>query len=315
MTDVLARRYRVVLHAYPRSYRSRRGDELLDTLLEFAAPEQRWPSLREATSLLVEGIRTRFDAGRSRPPRAMWIDGLQVTVVLLLANASAPLLSDVVRQQLSAGVGIALFLLALVTTVTALGGRWVVTLALAVAWLAAQVFLFTISWQHFPISWHLLAAVLLLVVPAAWLRSERPARSIWWLLAVPAAMLLRSGLELFTFPVSYLYLQVVVALVAVAGVTGALLDPRAPIVAAGLLAVENLRATVELPTPGDTQHSGVIVLLPSDALLATVEWTAPNTSTGVVFFVHPTWSTLVLVFGSALLFLAGHLRVRHRNRL
>ncbi len=312
MTDVLAWRYRAVMLAYPRSYRARRGDELLDTLLEFAAPDQRWPTLREVASILVEGVRERIGAARRRPSRMVWIQGLQIMVVLLLAGAAAPVLTDVARQQLSAGAGLALILLALATTGAVLRGRWVAALPLTGAWLAAQVYLFTVSWQVFPISWYLLAAVLALAVLAGRHRSERPVRSAWWLLAVPAATALLTGLELPTRPANQL---IVVALLAVAGLAGTLLDPRAPIVAAGLLVAETLRTLVELPTPGDTTSTGVIVLLPTENIQATMTWTAPHTSTGVVFFVTPTWWALALGLGTALLFLASHLGVRRRSRI
>ncbi|WP_157547859.1 hypothetical protein [Nonomuraea candida] len=56
----LERRYRRLLLAYPRAYRRQHGDELLDVLLEEAAPGRRVPVLREAWGLLVGGVRSRI---------------------------------------------------------------------------------------------------------------------------------------------------------------------------------------------------------------------------------------------------------------
>ena len=48
----LERRYRRLLVAYPGRYRRERGEEMLTTLLETAAPDQSWPSRRDVGDLL-----------------------------------------------------------------------------------------------------------------------------------------------------------------------------------------------------------------------------------------------------------------------
>jgi hypothetical protein len=58
----LERRYRLLLHAYPRSYREHRGEEMLDTLLAGAAPGQTRPSWRDAADLIGGGARERAGA-------------------------------------------------------------------------------------------------------------------------------------------------------------------------------------------------------------------------------------------------------------
>jgi hypothetical protein len=63
MTDRLARRYRRLLNAYPRSYRR---EELLDTLLESAPPERDRPTWRETANLLRNGLRARLGRPASR---------------------------------------------------------------------------------------------------------------------------------------------------------------------------------------------------------------------------------------------------------
>ena len=55
----LERRYRLLLLAFPRRYRARRGEELVGTLMEGARPEQRWPTPSEAADLVDAGLRAR----------------------------------------------------------------------------------------------------------------------------------------------------------------------------------------------------------------------------------------------------------------
>jgi hypothetical protein len=66
----LERRYRRLLRAYPASYRSDRGDEMLGTLLDSAAPGQRRPSAREMAALIVGGIRARAARNAGLPALA-----------------------------------------------------------------------------------------------------------------------------------------------------------------------------------------------------------------------------------------------------
>jgi hypothetical protein len=55
----LERHCRWLLRAYPAWYRRERAGEMLDTLLEASPPGARWPSLRDASSLLIGGLRVR----------------------------------------------------------------------------------------------------------------------------------------------------------------------------------------------------------------------------------------------------------------
>jgi hypothetical protein len=64
--DRLARRYRRLLLCYPRAYRRSRGEEIVATLLEAAAPGRTRPSLREVTNLIRHGLRCRLGRPASR---------------------------------------------------------------------------------------------------------------------------------------------------------------------------------------------------------------------------------------------------------
>jgi hypothetical protein len=83
MSDRLAQRYERLLEAYPESYRTGRGAEMLGTLLDAARPGQRWPSPREALALVRGGLWTRLVA-RSPSFRAWWYGVAHLTVVLIL---------------------------------------------------------------------------------------------------------------------------------------------------------------------------------------------------------------------------------------
>jgi hypothetical protein len=55
----LERHCRLLLRAYPAWYRRERAGEMLGTLLEASPPGRRWPSLRDARSLVIGGLRVR----------------------------------------------------------------------------------------------------------------------------------------------------------------------------------------------------------------------------------------------------------------
>jgi hypothetical protein len=74
----LERRYRRLLLAYPRWYRSVRGLEMLTTLLDAAAPGQRRPTWRD---LVLRGLRCRLGL----PGRAAVMGLLGLTAVLVAA--------------------------------------------------------------------------------------------------------------------------------------------------------------------------------------------------------------------------------------
>ncbi|GAA2290963.1 hypothetical protein GCM10010149_42680 [Nonomuraea roseoviolacea subsp. roseoviolacea] len=83
----LERRYRRLLLAYPRKYRAAHGDELLDVLLESAAPGRSVPEPREVWGLLLGGVRSRIiDQARG----SAWVDGLHLGVTAAaVANLAA----------------------------------------------------------------------------------------------------------------------------------------------------------------------------------------------------------------------------------
>jgi hypothetical protein len=63
----LESRARSLLRFYPPCYRADRGEEMLSTLVEDSAPGRNWPTLRDARSLIVGGLRARSAQHRRLP--------------------------------------------------------------------------------------------------------------------------------------------------------------------------------------------------------------------------------------------------------
>jgi len=83
----LERRYSRLLRAYPRSYRERRGTEMVTTLLEMAEAGYSGPSRMEAAHLVLCGLRQRFRLPAGRP--LAWVGALLAAVVLGAFGATA----------------------------------------------------------------------------------------------------------------------------------------------------------------------------------------------------------------------------------
>ncbi|MFE3653941.1 hypothetical protein ACFXO2_40230 [Streptomyces sp. NPDC059152] len=85
---------RLLLAAYPESYRSRQGEELLACLSE-AYPGRSWPPPREVVALARAGVQARARAVVDDTARPWWLDGIHLTALVLAALALVPYLQDV----------------------------------------------------------------------------------------------------------------------------------------------------------------------------------------------------------------------------
>lgn len=205
MSEVLRRRYQRLLFAYPPAYRDRRGEEIVGTLLDLADTGQRWPAPREVAALLVGGLHAWVQVNRHRPPRSVWLGGLRLAVLFLLAQATAQAganagldLSWVTADVPTSPVEVIGFVLATVLAAAALvtvaGGRYLGGLLLIIAALVTEQtgaghedtsWLFRPGLVYF---WPLPLAAALTLLLTRW---RPPAARPWlWLLAVPAALLL-----------------------------------------------------------------------------------------------------------------------------
>ena len=84
-SDVLEKRYRMLLRAYPAGYRRERADELLDTLIGDEPTTRRWPSVREAASLVRGGLRVYGGSAAPRPTAVLFWQGVHLGAVAVLA--------------------------------------------------------------------------------------------------------------------------------------------------------------------------------------------------------------------------------------
>jgi hypothetical protein len=145
----LERRYRWLLRAYPSSYRAKRGDEMLGTLMEASAPDRRRPSLRDTRALIIGGLRVR--GGQDQ--RLTTAAGLRLAALLgaalALLGLAASYLSDVILSWThvypeTAGDGreAAFGLLAL----TAVAAAWLAPRAAAAGLALAAAVMFLMFW-------------------------------------------------------------------------------------------------------------------------------------------------------------------------
>ncbi|BCJ39438.1 hypothetical protein GCM10010168_63140 [Actinoplanes ianthinogenes] len=87
MTDRLELRYQRLLRAYPRSYRDRRGTEMITTMLDMAAAGRGGPTRGQALHLILCGLRQRFRLPARRP--LAWVGAVLAAVVLGAFGATA----------------------------------------------------------------------------------------------------------------------------------------------------------------------------------------------------------------------------------
>ncbi|MDO3684908.1 hypothetical protein [Micromonospora sp. C28ISP2-4] len=84
-SDVLEKRYRMLLRAYPAGYRRERADELIDTLIGDDPTDRRWPSLREAAALVRGGLRVYGGSTAPRPAAVLFWQGIHLGALAVLA--------------------------------------------------------------------------------------------------------------------------------------------------------------------------------------------------------------------------------------
>jgi hypothetical protein len=241
MSERLRRRYERLLFTYPPAYRREHREEMIGTLLEAARPDQRVPALRETTSLLLGGLRTRAQQAARQSPRRLWADGLQLGVLLIvLANLGHALQSP-----------FPLWIALVAITALAVLRGWTRTALMAAtvsAIAAARPLLPQVAlpwWLPGYGDWSVVAcyavpAAVLIVLALPRVGSPRP-RSWWWLVLPAAAAL---PLEGDAWALAQAGLEIGLLLVVLVVAVGAL-DPRPAIGAAVYLAPGLLYAVEE----------------------------------------------------------------------
>jgi hypothetical protein len=241
MSGRLRRRYQRLLFTYPTDYRAAHGEEILSTLLEAAAPTQRWPSWRESTSLLLGGLGLRARQAAKESSRRLWTDGLHLGVLLVvLVNLGG-------AMEMGPAPWIALLAVGALAVLRGWGRTALAATAIAALAVARPLL------PHIGLPWwlpgygdwsavgrYVWPAVVLTVLAWPGVARLRP-RSWWWLL-LPAA---QAALPLAEHPWSLVKAGAEVGLLlAVLVVAVGALDPR-PAIAAAVYLVPGLLYAAE----------------------------------------------------------------------
>jgi len=267
MSSALERRYHLLLGAYPPEYLDRHEEEILGTLLDGAKPGQVRPSLREASSLVVAGIRARSRLATAHGRPRLWADSIRLAALLLLASV----LSDQVAMgsepvALLATASVACGIVAVVIGASRLG-------ALLVASALVTSVVATARWEVLlPASWEYDVACIVTIAVALGTLSflpgtNRPWR--WWLAVIAIAMpfLYRvfwldvTDATLFRIPASVFELTLPVSILCASALL--LRDPRPAIAAtvyAALHLVVPITFGVELAGIGIDAGVGLLTL-------------------------------------------------------
>ncbi|MEU4566307.1 hypothetical protein [Micromonospora sp. NPDC023956] len=96
-SDVLEKRYRMLLRAYPASYRRERTDELIDTLIGDEPTTRRWPSVRQAASLIRGALQVHGGSTAARPTAVLLWQGIHLGAMAVLALGALIGLDDLVE--------------------------------------------------------------------------------------------------------------------------------------------------------------------------------------------------------------------------
>jgi hypothetical protein len=189
-------KYAYLLGFYPRSYRDRRGAEMLSVLAEGGRP-----SWRERGALAVNGLRVRLGGNADRTVVGSWLAACHLAALTLLLAAAA---GELLR---SASTTYGWVWAQAVVSVLALGLVWKHRYLLATLAAAAAVALDAIGRHGVGqlTQWEQPLAVLLLI---PLIGRRRPAPPAWLALPlIPIAMLLEFPL----FPFGYQWVALVVA--------------------------------------------------------------------------------------------------------
>ncbi|MFY1616196.1 hypothetical protein [Micromonospora sp. WMMD736] len=95
-SDVLERRYRLLLRAYPAAYRRDRADELIDTLIGDESTTRRWPDIRQSAALIRGGLRVHGGSSAPRPTAVLLWQGIHLGAMAVLALGALIGLDDLV---------------------------------------------------------------------------------------------------------------------------------------------------------------------------------------------------------------------------
>ena len=260
----LERRCRLLLRAYPATYRLERGEEIIGTLLEATAPERSWPLLRDIRGLIFGGLR----AHSAQPRQFTTVGNLRIAV---LASVAAGLgfsvsvwLAGYVRWLLMSrqppanfGWPLAANLMPLIpVALTWLSRRRLVVLAGALP--AAAAICYVAPWRGFLIGSTVLELGYLAALVALAGYAERPGWGRFWPLGLLAIAPLPLGVVGPFTGVQDLALLQAVGILSIAWMV---IDARPAIAMALLLLATQLQITIySLANRAGFQLHGLVAL-------------------------------------------------------
>jgi hypothetical protein len=199
--SLLVRRARLLLRFYPPGYRARRGEEILDTLLETTRPGRGWPPAREVASVVGGGLRARRAANLNEGLGASLRHVGILAAAMIMVQTPAGLFAMVGQQIVGQHFG---GLLSGLELMAALGSLLVVA-ALAAAWcgrrwpvaaaVVAAACLVLGGWRvNTALEMTVPAVLALVVLLPLTKRAGRPPVSLLWLPCLPLAVNFVAGL-------------------------------------------------------------------------------------------------------------------------
>jgi hypothetical protein len=282
----LERRCRLLLRAYPASYRHERGEEIVGTLLEATPQGRSWPLPRDVRSLVSGGLRARAALTK----RATTAANLRLAALVGLAAYFA-MIAAWIMWRLLAGVKLGTFrfgdqlwsfqlawpeLVVGASLVATLVLVWVTRrrgLVLAAAVPAAGILAFAGPWQQATLG----AAITNLSALAALIAlvgGRRPSRRWLWPVGLVAVWRPLFGIRLpgvGSLPVAVLLIAVVLAL-AVAGLVWLMVDARPAIAMVVSLLCLSLPSTIDNLATGAGLSADLPLLLICAAVCALAVW-------------------------------------------
>lgn len=204
--NLLERRARWLVRAYPAAYRADRGEEIIGTLLEATPPGRNWPPSREVVSVIPAGLRARREANLRQGLSASLRQTAMVGAAVYLVQLPCSALLEVVWAARSGLIPFPLgsydwfyFLLGVLTTLI-LAAAWsgrrrlVAVAAVATVIPAAIYTLISHEWDLMVVLAEFAGPALAVFVPFA-RRTERPPVSLLWLPCLPLGVTLVEALS------------------------------------------------------------------------------------------------------------------------
>lgn len=275
----LERRCRLLLLAYPASYRRDRGEEIMGTLLEATPDGRKRPMMRDAQALILGGLRARAAQNRGLSTAANLRFGVFLGVAFFLSLHAFGYVDDFVTSKLGP-TGVPYYgpsgwpallsgLLIAAAVVMVWAGRRLVVGAAVLA--AAAAVCYSAASQRELVGQLVIKLLCLTAVVALARRTERPAGAWLWLIGVVVAAFTLPGFFQVATYSTYLALglQLCVLVVSLAWIG---IDARPAVALASYLLLFSFSVTLDNLTMGAGNWFDNPLLAGAAAIAALAVW-------------------------------------------